>query len=88
MKKKVKKTYKVTNAKNPIIVKKQSKYNINRWAVCGKDNLLLNTYCWRIFNYLKTIQKNKIYGKNFVNYGVAILELTLQKKNGYIVKTN
>ena len=36
----------------------------------------------------KKIQKNKIYGKNFVNYGVAILELTLQKKNGYIVKTN
>ena len=59
MKKKVKKTYKVTNAKNPIIVKKQSKYNVNRWAVCGKDNLLLNTYCWRIFNYLKKNSKKQ-----------------------------
>ncbi len=52
--KKIKKTYNITNIKNPIIVKKQAKYNVNRWAVCGKDSLLLNTYCWKIFKYLKT----------------------------------
>ena len=88
MKKKVKKTYKVTNAKNPIIVKKQSKYNINRWAVCGKDNLLLNTYCWRIFNYLKNNSKKQNLWKELCELWGSDFRTHTTKKNGYIVKTN
>ena len=57
--KKIKRVYNITNIKNPIIVKKQAKYNVNRWAVCGKDSLLLNTYCWKIFNYLKSKRGNQ-----------------------------
>ena len=36
----------------PIIVKKQSKYNINRWALSGRDDLMLNTYCHNILNQI------------------------------------
>lgn len=32
----------------PIPVKKQAKYNVNRWAVTGRDDLWLNTMCHRI----------------------------------------
>ena len=32
----------------PIPVKKQDKYNINRWALTGRDDFTLNTRCYRI----------------------------------------
>ena len=38
---------------HPIPVKKQSKYNITRWAVTGCDDLLINTNCQRIYATLK-----------------------------------
>jgi len=37
----------------PIPVKKQGKYNITRWAVTGRDDLGINTVCWRIYEVLK-----------------------------------
>ena len=37
----------------PIPVKKQEKYNITRWAVTGRDDLSINTACWRIYESLK-----------------------------------
>ena len=42
-----------SSAEVPIIVKKQPKYNINRWALCGRDNLYINTICWKLYNALK-----------------------------------
>lgn len=36
----------------PVPVKKQDKYNLTRWAVTGRDDLGLNTACWRIFAHL------------------------------------
>lgn len=36
-------------ARAPLPVKKQRKYNILRWAVTGRDDLALNTACWRFF---------------------------------------
>lgn len=47
---------KLTSAAQPISVKKQSKYNILRWAVTGRDDLKINTDCWKIFS--KMNQKN------------------------------
>ena len=32
----------------PILVKKQPKYNVARWAVSGRDDLALNTLCHRL----------------------------------------
>ena len=44
----------LTDAKNPIIVKKQPKYNINRWAVTGKNDQQLNTFCYRLLRHTKS----------------------------------
>jgi len=42
------------SSEQPIPVKKQEKYNITRWAVTGRDDLGINTVCWRIYESLKT----------------------------------
>lgn len=41
------------SANQPVPVKKQSKYNITRWAVTGRDDLGVNTSCWRIYEALR-----------------------------------
>lgn len=38
----------------PIPVKKQEKYNVSRWAVTGRDNVAINTECWRLYRALRT----------------------------------
>jgi glycosyl hydrolase family 57 len=35
------------SAEDPTPVKKQRKYNITRWAVTGRDDIGINTACWR-----------------------------------------
>ena len=37
----------------PIPVKKQDKYNVSRWAVTGRDDIDINTRCWRIYDTLR-----------------------------------
>jgi hypothetical protein len=34
-------------ARQPVVVKKQEKYNLNRWAVTGRGDLEINTACFR-----------------------------------------
>jgi hypothetical protein len=41
----------------PIPTKKQDKYNPLRWAVTGRDDLSINTSCWRIFSAMKDSNK-------------------------------
>ena len=41
------------SSEQPIPVKKQEKYNITRWAVTGRDDMGINTACWRICESLK-----------------------------------
>jgi hypothetical protein len=41
-------------ADQPIPVKKQDKYNVTRWAVTGRDDIGINTRCWRIYDRLRT----------------------------------
>lgn len=48
------KPLKITNGENPISVKKQARYNITRWGLTGKNDLLLNSYC---FDALKKSNK-------------------------------
>jgi hypothetical protein len=43
----------LTSIAQPIPVKKQAKYNVSRWAVTGRDDLLLNTLCHRIYRRLQ-----------------------------------
>lgn len=42
----------LTSVSQPIPVKKQAKYNINRWAVTGRDDLWLNSSCHRVYQSL------------------------------------
>jgi hypothetical protein len=42
----------LSSAAHPIPVKKQAKYNINRWALTGRDDLWLNTACHRLHRRL------------------------------------
>ncbi len=42
----------LSSVNQPIPVKKQAKYNINRWAVTGRDDLWLNTSCHQIHQSL------------------------------------
>lgn len=48
---------KIVSVANPLPVKKQAKYNIARWALTGRDDLWLNTMCYRIEEHL-TQSKN------------------------------
>ncbi len=41
-------------ADQPIPVKKQDKYNVTRWAVTGRDDIGINTRCWRLYDRLRT----------------------------------
>ena len=43
---------KLSSIKFPIPVKKQLKYNINRWAISGRNDLWLNTLCHKKSKYL------------------------------------
>jgi len=40
------------SSEQPIPVKKQEKYNINRWALTGRDDLFINTCCQQIYDAL------------------------------------
>jgi len=40
----------VESADQPSPVKKQPKYNLSRWAVTGKNDLFINTTCYKILN--------------------------------------
>lgn len=35
---------------HPISVKKQQKYNLTRWALTGRNDLLINTYCYNLYS--------------------------------------
>jgi len=50
----------LTNPEFPCITKKQSKYNILRWAVTGRDDNKINTICWKIFNKFKLKKEKKL----------------------------
>jgi hypothetical protein len=41
------------SAAHPIPVKKQDKYNISRWACTGRDDIAINTRCFRVFDRMR-----------------------------------
>lgn len=46
-------TLALASAAEPVPVKKQIKYNLTRWAVTGRDNLRINTHCYRMWKALQ-----------------------------------
>lgn len=47
---------KLESAEYPIPCKKQEKYNVTRWAVCGRDNIRLNTQCFQLLRNITQIE--------------------------------
>jgi hypothetical protein len=45
------------SVESPIPVKKQSKYNITRWALTGNDDFIINSACYQLFEAIK-LDKN------------------------------
>ena len=56
----------LTTASTPVVVKKQDKYSLSRWAACGKGANFINTLC---YNYYRQhgVDKNllKHWGSDF-----------------------
>ena len=46
----------LTSPEQPVVVKKQGKYNMTRWAVTGRADLEINTACWQIYSAFKKRQ--------------------------------
>jgi hypothetical protein len=46
-------TVRLESAEDPTPVKKQRKYNITRWAVTGRNDIGINTLCWRRYEALR-----------------------------------
>ncbi len=53
----------IFNPKSPIITKKQAKYNISRWSLSGRDNLYINTLCYKIYKQLSKNSQKKNWEK-------------------------
>jgi len=51
----------LTSLKHPTPVKKQAKYNINRWAAAGRDNVWLNSLCHNYYKQLEGIKDPKAW---------------------------
>ena len=45
----------LTTSLNPIIVKKQEKYSLSRWAACGRGANYINTLCYKYFKKIENI---------------------------------
>ena len=43
----------LTNNKSPIVVKKQDKYSLSRWAACGRGAVFINSLCYRFYQTIK-----------------------------------
>ncbi len=54
--KNIKKSLVLNSPQQPITVKKQSKYNVFRWALTGRNDLEINTICYELFERLKKEQ--------------------------------
>ena len=61
----------MSSAAYPIPVKKQKKYNVTRWAVTGRNDIWINTICWRLFKKIRDIknaEKKKSYYKKLLYF--------------------
>jgi hypothetical protein len=53
----------LTSASQPIPVKKQGKYNVVRWAVTGRNDLDINTRCYKL--YYSLVKENVAYSQEY-----------------------
>ncbi|MFH1710665.1 MAG: hypothetical protein ABH860_06370 [bacterium] len=80
----------------PVVVKKQAKYNVTRWAVCGRDNTKINTQCYAILKRLKSAGAKAtkamwnelcyLFGSDFRTFTTDEKFAELKNKLGYLDK--
>lgn len=51
------------STEQPIPVKKQEKYNITRWALTGRNDLWLNTTCFKFYTRILELNQDKYWKK-------------------------
>ncbi|MDB3867957.1 hypothetical protein N9333_03920 [Gammaproteobacteria bacterium] len=83
---------KISSASYPVPVKKQKKYNINRWAVTGRDDQFLNVMSYRIFHAMKKnlVPQNKKNIRFLLENSASDLRthITLPRWDSHIKKLN
>ena len=56
----------LTDSQDPIVCKKQEKYNVSRWALAGKNTIFRNTQCFSLFSEISSIKKRKSANKSII----------------------
>jgi hypothetical protein len=51
------------STEQPIPVKKQNKYNINRWALTGRNDIWLNTICYKFYEIILELNQAEYWRK-------------------------
>ena len=51
------------STEQPIPVKKQNKYNINRWALTGRNDIWLNTICYKFYEIILELNQAEYWKK-------------------------
>jgi hypothetical protein len=61
------------SAAAPVPAKKQARYNVTRWAVCGRDNVRLNARCHALARRLEVVAALERVGRGAVPVGEGTL---------------
>jgi hypothetical protein len=59
----------LTTSCTPILVKKQQKYALSRWAACGRGATHINTLCYRLYNEIKEQHRDSKWKKLLQYWG-------------------
>ena len=73
-------TISLTNSSHPIIIKKQDKYSLSRWAGCGRDANFINTLCYQYFQQIKKSQDQENWQNLLHFWGSDYRTHTTKKK--------
>src|SRR3990167_7633351 len=74
----------LTDFQDPVICKKQEKYNVSRWAIAGKNSIFRNTQCFKLLKKINLIKNSKSADKQIIEK----LEKNLVKLWGSDFRTN
>ena len=74
------------SSKFPILVKKQDKYSLSRWAACGRDASHINTLCTRLFKSLDKTASPKEWKDLLIFWGSDYRTHTTPKRWYHAVK--
>lgn len=58
----------LTTSAHPIIVKKQDKYSLGRWAACGHDANYINTLCYNVLSNVSSKVASKSEWKELLQF--------------------